>query len=86
MKKTITTPIALLKVRGNHKEAAAQLNTTAICAYEPHIDTTYIVVKVEKGEGMDLKASELYRKALDLVENDFISRQYSESGIDFITK
>lgn len=88
VKKTITTPIVLLKLKGNFKEKASMLNTTAICSYEKHIDQTFIVVKVEDSEeeGIDLKVSEELKSALGLVENDFVSRQYSKNGIDFITK
>jgi len=90
MKRTITTPIFLLKISGNHKEAAASSKFTTIASYEPHINQTYIVVDVSgeyTGEA-PLKDSVLhhYSGTLGVDEEDFLSAQYSESGIDFITK
>lgn len=84
VKKTITTPIVLLKVKGNFKEKASLLNITAITSYESHIDQTFIVAKVEDEEGVDSKVSEIYRDMLGIKENDFVSVQYSKAGIDFI--
>ena len=79
MKKiTIETPIALLKVKGNFKEKASEIPTTAISTYEEKLNQTFIVVNVPNEEGIDLKVSEDYKKELDLNENDFISRLFSK--------
>jgi len=87
MKKiTIETPIVLMKIKGNHKKIASMLKTTEIATYEEHIDQTFIVVKVEDIDGIDLKVSEDYKEVLGLTEDDFVSRQFSKNGIDFIVK
>lgn len=83
VKKTITTPIVLLKVKGNFKEKASMLNTTAICSYEKHIDQTFIVVKVED-ESSSEKAVSIYKDMLGFT--DVVEEVFSKNGIDFITK
>lgn len=82
VKKTITTPIVLLKVKGNFKEKASMLNTTAICSYEKHIDQTFIVVNSEE-DNLDSVVS-TYKDMLGFT--DVVDKVFSKNGIDFITK
>lgn len=87
MKRTITTPIVLLKIQGNHKNKASAIGITAIASWEPNINTTYVVVNVQHdslGNPADF-VKPFYAEGLGIDENN-IEAQYSESGIDFITK
>lgn len=85
MKKTvIETPIVLLTVTGNVREDAKKLGFVEISSYEKHVDKTYIVVRVLKGEGQEKSVVESVAARLSIPESRFIDSKYSESGIDFI--
>jgi len=83
---TIETPVVLMKIKGNHKKIASMLKTTEIVTYEKQLDQTFIVVKTENIDGIDLKVAEDYKEVLGLTESDFVSRQFSKNGIDFFIK
>ena len=85
VKKTITTPIFLLKVKGNFKEKASLLNITTITSYEPHIDQTFIVVKTDE-DGSVENVVETYKDMVGFKQEDIVESVFSKNGIDFIIK
>lgn len=81
----ITTPVVLLKIKGNLKERASSSEFVEVATYENEINQTFIVSKVEEGVNL-VDYRKRFLEELGISHNKLISLTYGEKGINFLIK